>query len=265
MRGALVRLGAIYRTNSQDLTNKLRHGWAAPVARERIWIDPRSVARCVAHPAELGVSPADPDYEALLDSAARAWTRAGAVVGDEIDAFRLSPLAQLRKIQVCRRRWSDGLSWEEAGAVENLAFKIAVTETSASGCTTREEILERYARLDAIFEEVRRAGALSSVQRRAGLFRRETDGVQIHLGRGGEPIFGETGTHRLAMALVLGLACVPASLGFVHESALPMLPQLRRRPAGRGPSHAAPAAGAAGPRGLDGSGDARRRSPHAAP
>jgi len=230
LRGALNPARAICRINSQDLRNKLRYGWAAPVARERIWIDPRAVTRCIPHPTELGVPPTAPDYEISQATALRTWKMAGKVIGDEVDTFRLRPLSDLQKIQICKRHWIEGSSWEEAGAIDNLLFKIAAVGVPVSECATRADILRRYERLDIIFEEVRRTGALRSMQRRKGLFQRESDGVQIHLGRGGEPIFGETGTHRLAIALVLGLPCIPASLGFVHESALALLPSLRRRP-----------------------------------
>lgn len=56
---------------------------------------------------------------------------------------------------------------------------------------------------------------------------RELGGIEIHIGPEGEPIFGDSGNHRLAMALVLGLPRIPAMLGFVHEDGFGRLADYR--------------------------------------
>lgn len=213
----------------QDLKNFFRYGRTGPIAHERIWINPREVRHVVApHPAEVGIGPDCVAYQDLRKRRSRARKLVGTVIGDEIDDFRYAPLGSLNKIQACRKHWQEGLTWEEAGAIEALMFKITATDSSPSGCRTRDDVVRRYQKLDELFESIRTAGRLKSFARRKAGFRRELDGVQIHLGRDGEFLFGERGTHRLAMSLVLGFDSIPASLGFVHESALDVLPRLRR-------------------------------------
>lgn len=213
----------------QDIANIIRYGRKGPIAHERIWIDPRKITRVVApHPAELGMGPDHPEFRRLRRQRARARALVGKVIGEELDDFQFRPLSLVGKIKACRKRWQEGLSWEEAGAISGLMLKIDATGSSQSGCHTREDVVRRYQRLDEVFERVKAEGRLESYVCRKRGFHREPDGVEIHLGRMGEPLFGATGTHRLAMALVLGLDRIPASLGFVHESALDILPFLRR-------------------------------------
>jgi hypothetical protein len=213
----------------RDIANMIRYGRKGPIAHERIWIDPRKVRRVVApHPVDLGIGPDSPDFKDLRKQRARAKTLAGRLIGDEFDAFQLLPLDSLLKISACRRHWQEGLPWEETGMISALMFKITVTDSAQDKCHTKEDVVRRYQRLDEIFETVRAEGCLTSFARRQAGFRREPDGVQIHLGPDGELLFGSRGTHRFAMALVLGFERIPASLGFVHESALDLLPGLRR-------------------------------------
>lgn len=212
----------------QDVANLIEYGRKGPIAGERIWIDPRDVRHVVApHPAECGIGSDCPDYRRLCQLRARSRRLAGRVIGREIEEFDILPLSVVTKIEACRRRWQDGVSWEAAGAIDALMFKITTTGAPQSGCRTRQDVIQRYRKLDEIFETVTAEGRLRSRRRRKTGFLREPDGVQIHLGRNGALLFGATGTHRLAMARVLGLARIPASLGFVHESALDLLPGLR--------------------------------------
>ncbi len=243
LRRVLWRMRRSAHPAPQDLVNMVRYRRNGPIAHERIWIDPRKIRRVVRpHPAELGMMPDNPDFEDKLRKHNSTKGLAGRVIRDEIDTFELFPLAFLPKVRACRRHWLEGLSWEEAGAISALMFKITTTGSTQSGCRTREDVVRRYERLDEIFESVRAEGRLTGRTRRQACFRRDLDGVQIHLGRDGELLFGATGTHRLAMALVLGFERIPASLGFVHESALDLLPGLRR--AARGAALADGSAGA---------------------
>jgi hypothetical protein len=233
LRRVLWRMKRSVNPALQDIANMIRYRRNGPIAHERIWINPRRIERVVRpHPAEQGMMPDDPDFEDKLRKHNNTKGLAGRVIRDEIDAFELFPLASLPKIRACLRHWQEGLSWEETGAISALMFKITATGSTQSGCRTREDVVRRYRRLDEIFESVRAERRLTGHIRRQACFRRDLDGVQIHLGRDGELLFGATGTHRLAMALVLGFERIPASLGFVHESALDLLSGLRRADSG---------------------------------
>lgn len=214
----------------QDFRNIIRYGFKAPIAGERIWIDPVAVRRIVApHPAELGIEPHQPEFHEMIKALRRVRSSIGHVIGDELDEYDCRPLWSLRKMRACRAHWENGLSWEETGAIDDMMFKIHASKAMMSECRDRDDVKRRYQRLDELFNRLKADGTLESFATRKRGFLRETDGVQIHLGRDGELLFGETGTHRLAMALLLGFDCIPATLGFVHKSSLDYLPHLRRR------------------------------------
>ena len=59
---------------------------------------------------------------------------------------------------------------------------------------------------------------------------REYDGIRVNVGPSGQLVFGEKGTHRLAIALILGIRVVPAQIGCVYRGALSELPRLRASP-----------------------------------
>ncbi|MCC5966657.1 MAG: hypothetical protein JJU24_11005 [Natronohydrobacter sp.] len=211
-----------------DIANKIRFGMRAPVALERIWVDPKKISWAIAHPAEIGLNNESSEYAFYEHFHIQAEQSVGRVVCAKEYEPALVPLERVKKIDACLMHWVHGLSWEEAGAIDNLLFKIKVTGRPQSGCHTHSDVISRYRKLDDIFEAVRVSGSLSSKLSRGRLIRRERDGINIHLGHDGMPIFGSSGTHRLAMAIALGLDRIPASLGFVDKSALPYLKKLRR-------------------------------------
>lgn len=106
--------------------------------------------------------------------------------------------------------------------------KVASSADPTLRRVTPEGLRERYARLDEIFAEVRREGRLRHTHELAaadsGI---GWNGIEVHIGADGEPILGDAGLHRFAMAKVLGLERVPALLGFVHEDAVQKVARFR--------------------------------------
>ena len=121
-----------------------------------------------------------------------------------------------------RLRWEGGASWEETEAYDQMLRLITQTGKSVDGCRSLDEVVRRYERLDAVFEQVREDRRLRSRSELPLPDRgfREVGGVYVHLGRSGQPIFGGGGFHRLAIARVLELPEIPAQLGVVHEELL---------------------------------------------
>lgn len=214
---------------ARDIGNKLWFGTEAPIFKERIWINPKNVQWCIPQPTEIGLTLHHPDYESRNKAWRLSRTLIGRVVSNEVDFLPLVPIGELRKVRACLAHWKYGLSWEDAGAIDHLLFKIEHLKMPMSGCKSREDVKRRYQKLDTIFFNVQKSGALRSNSARNRWLVRENDGIEIHLGHNALPIFGDTGTHRLAMSLALGLNEVPASLGFVHRTALPWLQGLRHR------------------------------------
>lgn len=191
------RLRRWARTVPQDLQNLLSYGRHAPFRHQLIWVDPMSLENALAGRERI-----------------RLRHLSGQVIGGDWD-LRTKPV-ETAKVRLGLRHWRDGVSWEETGAYENSLREIAEAGGSYDGCTNLEDVMARYATLDAVFEQVvseRRLRTRRELDR--SLFREE-GGVIVHVTRTGEPIWGSNGSHRLAMARALGLPSMPAQLGVVH-------------------------------------------------
>jgi hypothetical protein len=124
-----------------------------------------------------------------------------------------------RWVAACVAHWRDGVPWDETGIITHDTH---LAETRGyNRCWTRKDVIARYELLDDIFKQVKAEGRLRTAYE-LGVSRREDrerDGVYVHFGRHGEPIFGGLGSHRLGMALTLGLRRIPACFGVVHVEA----------------------------------------------
>lgn len=196
----LAACGVVARAVPRDLTRMARWGRTAPRFAERIWIDPR---RC--EHAVRGIS----------------RRRSGEVADGDWDLDVTAWEDTSRVARHCRLRWQDGLSWEEAGAYDYLMGLIERSGRPRDGCSTLDDVVARYERLDAMFEDARARGRLAAKNELPGLSFREFGGVIVHVDRGGSPLFGRKGNHRFAIARILGHDRMPAQVGVVHVGALP--------------------------------------------
>lgn len=200
-RGRLRPLG---RALVQDVWTRARFGPDAPRFAERIWIDPTRVQHVL-----LGV---DASGRVVLGT----WPTADQRPIDD-DLILQSSIA----------RWVHGLPWEETGEVERMERAIR-RKGPIKGCRTRQEILDRCAQLDGIFEMIREEGRLRPHgELEPGTFR-ELGGIGMHIGVDGTPVRSANGRHRFAMARILRIPRIPVRVGLVHHTALPLLPELRR-------------------------------------
>ena len=243
----LQRIGRIrqrVRRLANDAAKFARFGPGYPRAFEALTVETSRIRQAIVHPLEAGCAPSDPRYAALERSFAAARAARTRVVDPSL-MRHLVPvdLDTLVKMRCCIAHWRDGQTWEQTGIFDLMMAKIAHSGRPQSGCRTIADVRARYARLDRIFETVRRGGALRGAdgsQRHGG--RAVPDGIEIHIAADGAPIFGNRGHHRLAMARVLGLPRIPAMLGFVHEQAVTHLPGYRWPPVpgpSRTPEHSA--------------------------
>ena len=187
-----------------DTTNRLRFGQDAPRVAQLIWVEP---AAChVALNISEALGPASPSLS-------------GRVRGGDWD-LQVRPVADVEKIAFGLRHWRDGVPWEETGAYEHMMRLIAERGRPVDRCSTLEDVIARYERLDAIYDEVLREGRLKPrAELSHGAFR-ERKGILIHVSRHSTPIFGGSSNNRFAMALALGLPAMPAQLGVVHAQAV---------------------------------------------
>jgi len=198
-----MRLYAVLR----NIKNRLAYGRHAPWHSQRIYVD---ATRCTHH-----LPPGERPYSYM------PRRLSGIVVGGDWDR-RVKPIDQSPKVGFCLLHWRSGISWEETGCYE-YSMAIIEKEGVLDGMRSLDEVKERYIRLDEIFERVKKERRLLNASE-LGTARgknREDHGIMIHLDRKGNPVFGDSGCHRMAMAVVLGLTCIPAKVGIVHEEFIP--------------------------------------------
>jgi hypothetical protein len=189
-----------------DIWNRMRFGLDAPLFAERIYIDPRHCeAITPAKKKKLGWD------RRLSGRIIRNWP----IKKEEIVA-----VTQLKKIKYCIEHWVNGVAWENTGA-----YEFYQRQGFALG-----QIMKRYEKLDKIFEEVRLNGRFRAKQEINPNNFREMDGIRINIGPSGQLIFGDGGTHRLAIALILDIAMIPAQVGCVYVGALDEVVKLRHPP-----------------------------------
>ena len=182
----------------RDMGNVFRFGSNAPLWCQRIWVDPRLVTRHLA-----GFSEA---------SSAQA-------VSGEWDLMAV-PLLAHHKVRSAYEHWHEGLSWQQTGVIERYLEDIEIYG-SRDGCRSLEDVEVRLAGLDNLYDSLRTAGKLKTRREIQG-FRafRERGGVRVHIARDGEPVFGGSGYHRLAISRILGFGRIPAQIGVIHPEAI---------------------------------------------
>ena len=202
----------------RDSLNVLRYGQEAPRWNELIWVDPRS---CLGNPFPKQKGYLKSDSARVINT----WPKT-----------EPGPPTQDERIKACLDHWVDGLSWEETGRIDEWHALIHAGD-SAYGCRTRQDIIDRCAAWDRLFERVKSEGRLRSQQELRGPKHRELGGIGVHVGPDGRIYKGRDGHHRFAIALALGLTVIPATVGLVYRGSLDHLQSLRRQPHDMEPSH----------------------------
>ncbi|WP_280770899.1 hypothetical protein [Salipaludibacillus daqingensis] len=189
----------------RDIKNILDYGKIAPLYAERIYVDPTELlAIDLDTHKKIGWGP---KYS-----------------GKVIESWPLSksdyiPLTEVEKINYCIKHWVDGTSWEDTGEYSFYKKK----------SNNMNSIIKRHKELDRIFEEIKKDGKLKTRKELSFLAYREEFGIRINIGPEGELIFADGGTHRIAIALILGFKQVPAQIGCIDRRALTLLPRLRKK------------------------------------
>lgn len=129
---------------------------------------------------------------------------AGRVVGGDWDREVRVRFEQMPKVRSVRRRFEDGVPWEETEVWANLVAAID-DRGSIDGCRNRRELRRRYREIDALYRSIAAHGFLPrsafaswhDVDRRLDL-------PKVNVGRDGTLIKAKgSGYHRIAIARVL--------------------------------------------------------------
>lgn len=107
----------------------------------------------------------------------------------------------------------DGVPWEDT-PVWKHKLDVLAKRGKIDGCASAEDLAERYRKLDLLFEQVRKDGRLKAAEERGAPL---TDDLFVSIGRDGRLLFGVGGSHRLAIAQILGFSSIPVRVLMRHE------------------------------------------------
>lgn len=163
-----------------------------------------------------------------------AWKQkdSGRVIGGDWDQLEnLTAIDSRFKYNACIERWKLNKTWEETGIYDFMLECIQQRNGPVDKCSSLDDILARYERLDNLFENVKLTGRLKTQRELNPRCYNEEGGIFIHIGRQNQVIFGGGGIHRLAIAKVLQLNSIPGQLGVIHPEALPTWKMFKQMPA----------------------------------
>lgn len=217
--GAVMGLRQALRIPARSARDMIRRAAGYPVKNQPLWIDPTGIADQInsknplLQRLMLGES-CDGIPEADLPARVPAALRNSRdpVLSHDFDLC-VTPITNHPTLQRMERKLGLGLSWEEAGFHDWMMQMIARTG-GHDGCSSLEDVVARYARLDRIVAEVRQTGRLA-IRPGAG----DRDGIAVMVGRRGQIIFANAGTHRLAIARHFRVPC-EANVCVVHAEAV---------------------------------------------
>ncbi|UMZ74717.1 hypothetical protein [Natranaerofaba carboxydovora] len=199
-----------------NLKNKLLYGFQAPRYKERIWVNPNEVERRIRK------------NERIKHFGSKKVLSGKVIAGDwDYDTVFIKEKSLYK---ACKKHWIEGVPWEKTGRYEAM-LKNIYKRGDVDGCKTIEDVIHRYKQLDNIFESVRKIGRLLTREELEGKNRWFAKGrgeIEVFIDREGKPIHGEGGNHRLAMAKILDLDLIPATIGVVHPQGIKYLYYYRK-------------------------------------
>lgn len=205
-------IAGIYR---RDILNQFNYGLDAPKAFQLLYCRPRDIRHHSAY-----VASSLPDYCCTVpqDVACNAYELGPAllaVVADGDWDIPRVPLSGVLPFRITMEKLAGGLTWEDAGEYERMRAIIAVNG-ECDGCTTTEDLDQRYRQMDAMVTHVRAYRQLKTRRELQKYQFREKGGINVCIDRKGEIVKLEGGTHRLAVACHFELSAIPVCVRLVH-------------------------------------------------
>jgi hypothetical protein len=189
----------------RDIKNAAVYRSLAPKTNQLIYINPRKIKTVIEE------NPGDGEGKLKRK-------HSGLIISGDWDK-NVYPIDTHSKINICHLHFTRGVSWEEAGAYRTM-HELIKKKGNFDGCTCLDDVKKRYEKIDHLFNEIKSNGYLSPRSEVISKNHREYNGILIHIGRNGDPIFSGSGCHRLAIAKALNLKKIPCELGVVHTGAL---------------------------------------------
>ncbi|MDQ2050798.1 hypothetical protein RBH26_09905 [Natronolimnohabitans sp. A-GB9] len=136
---------------------------------------------------------------------------------ERYDLYRAERFSESVFFESMRAHFADGVDWTETPFVERCLELADDGVPSWRSLTTRDAILDRCAKIDSLYERIKRDGYLTQRELGYDSLLGVTDEVLVDIGRDGELLF-VNGRHRLAIAKLLGLESIPVGVLVRHRS-----------------------------------------------
>jgi len=121
-------------------------------------------------------------------------------------------IAETKKHESIYRHFQDGCPWEETELFKSYGKQFRRGE-AVRGVDSLPRLKRLYeTRVDAAFRDIRANGFRIA----RDLLGRPTNLPHVHIGRGGEILYGTKGNHRLAMAKLLSTRVIPCHVRARH-------------------------------------------------
>ncbi|WP_436347014.1 hypothetical protein [Natronorubrum sp. FCH18a] len=136
---------------------------------------------------------------------------------ERYELYRADRFTESVFFESMRAHFEDGVDWTETPFVERCLELADDGVPSWRSLTSREDILDRCAAIDALYERIERDGYLSQRELGYGSLLGVTEEVLVDVGRDGDLLF-VNGRHRLAIAKLLGLESIPVGVLVRHRA-----------------------------------------------
>lgn len=134
---------------------------------------------------------------------------------ERYDLYRADGFTESTFFRSLQAHFDDGVDWEDTPFVARCLTLAERGEPSWRSLTSSDAILERCAKIDALYEQIRSSGYHSQQALGEPSIQRVTDEVVVDIARDGQLLF-VNGRHRLAISKLLGLESIPVGVLVRH-------------------------------------------------
>jgi 2-polyprenyl-3-methyl-5-hydroxy-6-metoxy-1,4-benzoquinol methylase len=145
----------------------------------------------------------------------RIWDSLGKVKDGDWD-MNLYPINETDVFFSLKEHFIESVPWRECDYYKRVSEQVRNGEVKW-GCKTQAQVDKRFEDIDQLFRDIKAHGFLSVEQRSATKYNIPFyDDVLVCIGRNGEYILHD-GRHRIILAKILGLQCIPVRVTFRHS------------------------------------------------
>jgi hypothetical protein len=184
----------------RDYRNILLFGNEAPVFAEELWIDASKIITAVRGEVANSLFPRSKSAEITLECPSKFIN-----------------INEMSRFNFIVKRYMHNMSWDETGAYESI-MAIVKKNGVCDGCRSEADVIERYSRLDKVFEVMKQTGLAPNLVINPGGFRGWGNPI-VHFLPNQTMVFGWGGVHRFSIAHLLSLT-IPFQVGCVHPDAM---------------------------------------------